>query len=172
MQWYYSKNGTQLGPVTQAELSAKIASGEVSATELVWKDGMSDWTPAANLPEFAHSTPPAVSAPPVSYAQPSPYAPPAAPQAYAAKIPNYLWQSICVTVLCCMPFGVPAIIYDAKVDGLQARGDNAGALSASKTAKMWCWVAFGCGLAFILFNVGIMIFAGVSGATSASGYAP
>jgi len=172
MQWYYSKNGTQLGPVTQAELSAKIASGEVSATELVWKDGMSDWTPAANLPEFAYSAPPAVAAGPVSFAQPSPYAPPTAPQGYVAKVPNYLWQSICVTVLCCMPFGVPAIIYAAKVDGLQARGDNAGALAASKTAKMWCWVAFGCGLAFILFYVAVMIFAGVSSASSGSSYAP
>jgi len=169
MQWYYSKNGTQLGPVSQAELSAKIASGEISATELVWKDGMSDWTPAANLPEFALSTPPNVGVAPASYAQPSPYAPPAAhaaPQGFVTKIPNYLWQSICVTVLCCMPFGVPAIIYAAKVDGLQARGDTAGALAASKTAKMWCWVAFGCGLAFILLYVGIMIFAGVSGASS------
>jgi len=166
MQWYYSKNGTQLGPVTQAELSAKIASGEISATELVWKDGMSDWTPAANLPEFAAATTPAVGGAPASSAPPSPYAPPTAPQGFATKIPNYLWQSICVTVLCCPPFGIPAIIYAAKVEGLQARGDTAGALAASKTAKMWCWVSFGLGLAAILFYVGISIFVAVSGASS------
>jgi hypothetical protein len=168
MQWYYSQNGTQLGPVSQAELQAKIASGEVSASEMVWKDGMSDWTPASRLPEFAISPPPVSGVTSAPGQPPSPYAPPAyVPQTnrpgYDTKVTNYLWQSICVTVLCCMPFGVPAIIYAAKVDGLQARGDTAGAMAASKTAKMWCWISFGCGLAFILFYVGIMVMAAAAG---------
>ena len=58
-------------------------------------------------------------------------------------VPNYLWQSIVVTILCCWPLGIPAIVYAAKVDGLSARGDIQGAMSASASAKRWCWIALG-----------------------------
>jgi hypothetical protein len=43
MSWYYSKNGTQVGPIAEDELSAKIKSGEVSSTDLIWQEGMPDW---------------------------------------------------------------------------------------------------------------------------------
>lgn len=77
MQWYYSKSGTQHGPVTQAELQAKISSGEVAVSELVWKDGMPDWTPASRLPEFASSS--QIPLPSADPATVSPYAPPTSP---------------------------------------------------------------------------------------------
>ena len=46
----------------------------------------------------------------------------------AADIPNYLWQSIIVTLLCCLPLGIPAIIYATKVHTKLLQGDVAGAL--------------------------------------------
>ncbi len=160
MQWYYSKNGTQLGPVSEGELLAKVASGEVSAADLVWKEGMADWRPAGNVPELAslRVTPPVVNSPVVN----SPYAPPAfpsAPTAGGANIPNYLWQSIVVTIFCCWPLGIPAIVYAAKVDGLRARGDIAGAMAASSSAKTWCIVAAGIWLGLVVLWI---LFAGVA----------
>lgn len=142
MQWYYSKNGTQLGPVSEGELLAKLASGEVSAADMVWKEGMADWRPAGKIAELAS----------VAVAH-SPYAPPAfpsAPMPGGASIPNYLWQSIVVTIFCCWPLGIPAIVYAAKVDGLRARGDIAGAMAASSSAKTWCIVAAGIWLGLIV----------------------
>ncbi|MES2439429.1 MAG: CD225/dispanin family protein [Verrucomicrobiota bacterium] len=166
MQWYYSKNGTQLGPVAEGELRAKLASGEISPADLVWKEGMSDWLPSARVPELASiaTIPSATSqVPPVSgNVANSPYSPPAAtppsyhsPAAMGPNIPNYLWQSIVVTIFCCWPFGIPAIVYAAKVDGLKARGDIAGAMSASKSAKMWCNVSVGLWVLLIIL-VGLM----------------
>ncbi|VGO11703.1 hypothetical protein PDESU_00249 [Pontiella desulfatans] len=64
-----------------------------------------------------------------------------------ANIPNYLWQSIVVTVLCCLPFGIPAIIFAAKVNGLVAAGQIEEAQAASAKAKMWCWISLGLGIA-------------------------
>ncbi len=163
MQWYYSKAGAQHGPIPEAELRAKLAAGEVAATDLVWKDGMTDWIPSSQVEALKPSLSTLESAgAPASGRPPSPYAPPAAPAipgAMGQRIPNYLWQSIVVTVLCCMPFGIPAIVFAAKVDGLQARGDIQGAIAASNSAKTWCWVSFGCGLAFIAIYV-VAIFAG------------
>jgi hypothetical protein len=53
MQWYYSKDGSQHGPVTVEELQAKIRSGEVARDALVWRDGMSDWTAANGVNDLA-----------------------------------------------------------------------------------------------------------------------
>ena len=62
-------------------------------------------------------------------------------------IPNYLWQAIVCTVCCCIPLGIPAIVYAAQVNTKVVQGDLAGARLASKNAKMWCWIALGVGLA-------------------------
>lgn len=61
-------------------------------------------------------------------------------------IPNYLAQSILVTLLCCLPLGIPAIVFSAQVNGKVQAGDIQGALDASKKAKMWAWWSFGVGL--------------------------
>jgi hypothetical protein len=74
-------------------------------------------------------------------------------------VPNYLVQSILVTLCCCLPLGVVAIIFAAQVNSKQAAGDYAGALDASQKAKMWCWIAFGCGLVATLIW---MVFGGAA----------
>lgn len=53
MQWYYSKDGTQHGPVELQDLQAKIRVGEVARDALVWRDGMADWTAANAMDELA-----------------------------------------------------------------------------------------------------------------------
>jgi hypothetical protein len=77
------------------------------------------------------------------------------------NIPNYLVQSILVTLLCCLPFGIPAIVYAAQVNGKIQAGDTKGALASSKNAKLWCWISFGLGILAIagyvvLFIIGAM----------------
>lgn len=71
-------------------------------------------------------------------------APPPPPM---ANIPNYLAHSILCTLFCCLPFGIVAIVYAAQVNTKIAAGDIAGAQAASDSAKQWCWVSFGLGLA-------------------------
>jgi len=153
MQWYYSKNGTQLGPVEESDLRGKIASGEISSTDLVWKEGMTDWLPSSKVPDLAGAAAVVAPVPPVyTEVRNSPYTTPVTPVPgmVGADIPNYLWQSIVVTILCCWPFGIPAIVFAAKVDGLKARGDIAGAMAASKSAKTWCNVAAGVWIVLVV----------------------
>ena len=52
-------------------------------------------------------------------------------------VPNYLVFAILVTVFCCLPTGIAAIIYAAQVNTKLQAGDIAGAQLASKNAKMW-----------------------------------
>lgn len=136
--WYYSKNGMQMGPLSQEEIALKAKGGEILASDLVWKEGMTDWKPLAQVSElqgsvYASTPPPVNSMGSVPIPQPAAY-----PAGYAPRtVPNYLWQSIVVTVLCCLPFGVVSIIHAAKVDSLLAQGDIVGASAASESAKKW-----------------------------------
>ncbi len=50
--WHVGKGGQQLGPFTAEDLRAKLASGEVAPSDLVWKEGMAQWTPLADVPEL------------------------------------------------------------------------------------------------------------------------
>ena len=72
-------------------------------------------------------------------------------------VPNYLAQAILVTLFCCLPFGIVAIVYAAQASGKLAAGDYAGALQTSKTAQRWCWVSLGFGLTFALILVLIVV---------------
>jgi Interferon-induced transmembrane protein/zinc-ribbon domain len=65
-------------------------------------------------------------------------------------VQNYLVFAILATVLCCLPAGIPAIVYAAQVNGKLQAGDLAGAQQASKNARLWCFISAGLGLGVIL----------------------
>lgn len=113
---------------------------------------------AAGEPPASTYTPPPPPPPPSA----ATYIPPTGPggPAPGPAIPNYLVQSILVTLCCCLPLGIVAIIFAAQVNQKLAAGDVAGARDASSKAKMFCWIAFGLGIAAMLlygmfFGVGI-----------------
>lgn len=47
--WYYTVDGNQQGPVSAVELKQLATSGSLKPQDLVWKEGMPEWTPANNL---------------------------------------------------------------------------------------------------------------------------
>jgi len=161
MSWYYIQSGNQCGPVADEELIGKVQGGELRSTDLIWQEGMTDWMPVSQVPQFSGLVV-SVSAPlhtNPTFAQPS--APAANPMSYQ-KVPNYLWQSIAVTVLCCVPFGIVSIVYAAKVDGLVARGDIAGAQAASKSAKTWVNVSVGAWVLIFVIYMALFAFGAIS----------
>lgn len=110
--------------------------------------------PAPHPAALSEPVPPPAQAsytpPPAPQTMPASAPPPPAP---GAQIPNYLIASVLVTLLCCLPTGVVAIIAAADVNTRLARGDVAGALAASARAKRWCWISVAVGL-----GVGIIAF--------------
>ena len=63
--WYYIRDGKSLGPVSAAELQQMLTRGELGANDLVWRDGMSDWSSAASMRIISPTaTPPPVPPPP------------------------------------------------------------------------------------------------------------
>lgn len=125
-QYYYTDGKERYGPFSLEQLRERNLTSET----LVWKEGMSDWQPAKNLSDlnslfFSTET----FQPPISI----PYTPP--PPGVAPK--NWLVESIIVTILCCLPLGIVAIINATKVETLWNTGQHDAALKASQEAGKW-----------------------------------
>lgn len=71
--------------------------------------------------------------------------PPAGGAGGTATVPNYLVPAI-ISIFCCWPLGIVAIIFAAQVNGKVASGDLAGAADASKKAKLFSFIAIGIGV--------------------------
>ena len=87
------------------------------------------------------------------------WTPPPASGGGAAPVPNYLVPAI-ISIFCCWPLAIPAIIFATQVNSKLAAGDTPGAEDSSKKAKMFSFIAIGLGLLCVLIYV-IMLVLGV-----------
>lgn len=75
---------------------------------------------------------------------------------------NLVW-AILVTILCCLPFGIVAIIKAASVDNLWAAGKYDEAIQASADARKWSWIGGGVGLFFVVAYILLLVFISLAG---------
>src|ERR1700758_2725500 len=73
--------------------------------------------------------------PPPGY-PPPPGSPPQQPPAGQAPNSHLVW-SILVTLFCCLPFGIVAIVKSSQVNGLWAQGRYAEAQASADSARKW-----------------------------------
>ena len=59
MQWFYSSDGKQQGPVSPEELEALARAGSVTRETLVWREGLPDWVAYSTVDANARTGPPA-----------------------------------------------------------------------------------------------------------------
>jgi hypothetical protein len=171
-KYFYTNGQSQFGPFTYQELGMQ---GITPATQ-VWYQGLENWTAAGSLPELAGlfaaanntATPPptsgyyggnfndgntldaGVNAPPPQ--NPYQQAPP-----YGERPPkNWLVESI-LTLCCCWPFSIAAIVNAAKVESRWYAGDYDGAYRAADEAKKWTMISFWVGIVFAIIRIIIMV---------------
>ena len=53
-------------------------------------------------------------------------------------VPNHLVWAILMTLFCCLPGGIVALVYASRVDTLVATGNIDQAREASDKARFWC----------------------------------
>ena len=131
MKYYMHTGGQQLGPFEESEL----LSHGLTASTMVWREGMPDWVAASQVPELSHLLP-SIQQPPSYQPQPG-YGP---QQPYGARPPmpaTYLVWAILATLLCCMPFGIVSIVKASQVSSLYYQGNYAEARAASRAARNW-----------------------------------
>jgi hypothetical protein len=77
-----------------------------------------------------------------------------------ASVSNYLVLAI-ISLFCCLPLGIVAVIFAAQVNSKVAAGDIAGAMDSAKKAKMFSFISIGLGLAGIICYVLFIVIMGV-----------
>ncbi|WP_431471277.1 CD225/dispanin family protein [Nonlabens sp. SCSIO 43208] len=75
---------------------------------------------------------------------------------------TYLAESIIVTIICCWPLGIPAIVNAAKVDRLWNQGMYNESRQASEKAKQWCiYSAIGAAVFIVLYLLFVLLVVGL-----------
>lgn len=83
---------------------------------------------------------------------------------------SWLVESILVTILCCLPFGIAGIVNASKVESRWYAGDKAGAQRASEDAARWTKIGFFGGLAFIVIYTILVVAGAINGFWEDRGY--
>lgn len=73
-EWHVGRDGQQTGPFTAQQLRHMVTSGQLSPTDLLWKDGMPNWVPCSSVKGLFPEA--VASGPPPSRPSPRPTAPP------------------------------------------------------------------------------------------------
>jgi hypothetical protein len=79
------------------------------------------------------------------------------PAGGSATVPNNMVLAI-VSIFCCWPLAIPAIIFASQVNQKLAAGDVAGAEDASKKAKTFSYIALGLGALWVVFVIIYVVF--------------
>jgi hypothetical protein len=95
-EWFYVEQGQRRGPVTWQQLQQLAAGGQLKPADLVWKNGMAQWSPASTqaglfggpAPAPAPAAPPAPKPAPSAPAAPSWSAPASTPSKPAPAATN------------------------------------------------------------------------------------
>ena len=53
--WHYGINGQPQGPVSKSVIMSLFTSGQLTASDSLWREGMDDWQPLSSVPEFSNA---------------------------------------------------------------------------------------------------------------------
>lgn len=84
------------------------------------------------------------------------------------NVSSHLVRAILCFFFTFWPTAIVAIVFAAQVSGKLTRGDYAGAVSSSRSAKIWCWVSFGIAIAMCV--IVIIAVVATAGSVSNSSY--
>lgn len=158
MKYWIYRDGLQRGPFTIEEL----ANMNLTPDTPVWYEGLDNWITAAESPglapflttrnDGADNRPLDVEYTEADNASETAFGnnqfrQQPAQDSFRSRIdeqsrpqgecpPTYLAWSIIVTICCCLPLGIAAIIYSGKVKPCWQQGDERGAHKASETAQL------------------------------------
>ncbi|MBD8882183.1 RDD family protein [Rhodanobacter sp. 7MK24] len=152
MEIWIGRNGERHGPYKEEDVRAWLRSGQVSGSDLAWREGLADWQPLSVLfPDAMPDT---------AYTTGSTYPPPAAsmpglPQTTAAALEDYagFWKRVAAYILDIIVLWIPTMLIEAvfgigaakdvlKQAALNASGDPHAMMAAQVQFYTTMWPAF------------------------------
>ena len=161
--WLATAEQEKIGPMTLDELTA---SPHFSPDVRIWRQGLTSWVKASQLPELTEFFNPeqqeavevnevveveTVAAPVYAEAETDCESRPPRPR-------SYLGWGIAAIILCCMVPAIVSVIYSTYVSSRYADGDYEGARRASETAEIWLLVSIVAGIVELPFIIAINLF--------------
>ncbi|HEY2622277.1 MAG TPA: RDD family protein [Dyella sp.] len=129
MEVWIGRDGERHGPYTEVEVRQWLRSGQVSASDLGWYEGLADWQPLSALfPE--EQTQPAAPPPPISQARPS--------QTTSASLDDNagFWKRVAAYLIDSVLLYIPSALIEKMMGGDAAQATLEQAqLSASNDAQ-------------------------------------
>ncbi|MDE5800731.1 MAG: CD225/dispanin family protein [Paramuribaculum sp.] len=157
--WLATAEQEKIGPLTLEELTA---SPHFGPDVRIWRQGLTSWVKASQLPELAGNfgSVPAdvVEVEVVTAAEPVYDAHTYEADTRPERPRSYLGWGIAAIILCCMVPAIVSVIYSTYVSSRYADGDYEGARRASETAEIWLLVSIVAGIVELPFIIAINLF--------------
>ncbi|MFB6341379.1 CD225/dispanin family protein [Saccharicrinis sp. FJH62] len=152
-KYFYTDGTNKFGPFTIEELKEKGITRETN----VWFQELGEWKPAGSveeLNELFRNMPP-----PLNKTKSNEHN----IENLTLQKPPKTWlvESILVTILCCLPFGIAGIVNASKVESRFYSGDVEGANKSSADAKKWTTIGLILGIVGTVIYL-ILVLAGVA----------
>ena len=137
-EWYYVQNGQRTGPVSKQQLTQLASGGQLRPTDLVWKQGMSQWVPLNQA---------------ISLSPPDPNAPPPIPIAAQPQGASLLAYRIALVLAAVVVF-LPWVVASGSVSfmGHQSSGTSTLANGIQTTWGVLCLLCAIAGMGFTFFE--------------------
>ena len=149
-KYFYSDGKKERGPFTLEKLQREKITRETK----VWFQELGEWKPAAEVSEMNDLF--KLVPPPISEKISSKVTAVSTDQ---RPPKTWLVESILVTLFCCLPFGIAAIVNASGVESRFYAGDFEGAKRYSKRAKYWLlwsfWISIIGVILYLAFFVGL-----------------
>jgi uncharacterized RDD family membrane protein YckC len=153
MEIWIGRNGERHGPYKEEDVRAWLRSGQVSGSDLAWREGLADWQPLSVLYPDAM---PDTATPAAGAAYPPPVAPgQGLPQTTAAALEDYagFWKRVAAYILDIIVLWIPTMLIESvfgigaakevlKQAALNASGDPHAMLAAQVQFYTMMWPAF------------------------------
>jgi hypothetical protein len=151
-----------------------LASGEISPSDLIWRDGMSDWTPAGRVAEIASvaaspsmeaapytSPAPASYSAPTSYAAPSSYSPGQLPPPAGLAIASMCCGIASIVLSCCVPYisifaAIAAIILGHKAT-TKIKANQASGAGMAKAGLITGYIGLVTSLLMLVYTIFVIM---------------
>ena len=159
-QYYISRPGESqsMGPMTPEQVRAGLQQGSITQDCLYYDDCTQQWKPLNTMPGLMQYGAPG----PAPMKRPMPGTPYPGNTGYTTSgvVPppgNDMMLSILVTIFCCWPLGIPAILNASKANKAYAVGNYAEYQQAKAAAAKWRKYAIIAAAAVVGLYIAIMM---------------